>query len=77
MKLEINLSGGIVPGDDVRQLIDLAGIDERLFRQRKSYDEYYFDGNGKQMEFPAENIFILADAFPVEIHCNSITITVG
>ena len=76
MKLEVNLSSGIITGEDVRALIELSGIDERLFRQRKQYDEYYFDGGGKEMEFPAENIFILSDLFPVHIHNGYITITV-
>lgn len=74
MNLKLTLSQGIISGNDVRDLIRLALIDESLFRQRKSYDEYYFDGNEREMQFPARRIFIIADRFPVEIYGDSIKI---
>ena len=74
MKLKVTLSAGIICGDDVRDLISIACIDDRLFRQRKAYDEYYFDGHNLIMEIPEGNIFIIAERFPLEIHGDSLNI---
>ncbi len=41
MKVEINIEG-LVSGDDKRSLCAIFDIEES-FKQRKQYDEYYFE----------------------------------
>jgi hypothetical protein len=44
MKRILNFKQGIVCGDTVRDIIGVFPEIENRFRQRKTYDEYYFDG---------------------------------
>jgi len=43
MKLTLELPNGIVEGDVVRELSSVWEDLEKSFRQRKKYDEYYYD----------------------------------
>lgn len=42
MKRILNLEQGIISGDILRDIIEVFPEIENKFRQRKSYDEYYF-----------------------------------
>jgi len=44
MKRILNLEQGIICGDTVRDILEVFSEIESRFRQRKTYDEYYFDG---------------------------------
>ncbi len=44
MKRILNLEQGIIVGDTVRDILEVFPELESRFRQRKTYDEYYFDG---------------------------------
>jgi hypothetical protein len=44
MKRILNLEQGIIVGDTVRDILEVFPEIENRFRQRKTYDEYYFDG---------------------------------
>jgi hypothetical protein len=44
MKRNLVFTSGIISGDLVRTVAEIFPIVEDRFRQRKSYDEYYFDG---------------------------------
>lgn len=43
MERILNLEQGIICGDTVRDIINVFPEIENRFRQRKMYDEYYFD----------------------------------
>ena len=44
MKRILKLEHGIICGDSVRNILLVFPEIENRFKQRKSYDEYYFDG---------------------------------
>jgi hypothetical protein len=44
MKRNLVFTSGIIGGDLVRSIAEIFPIIEDKFRQRKTYDEYYFDG---------------------------------
>jgi hypothetical protein len=44
MKRILNLEEGIIDGDQVRDILVVFPEIENKFRQRKTYDEYYYDG---------------------------------
>ena len=44
MKRKLNIEQGIIIGDIVRDILKVLPDIENRFRQRKTYDEYYFDG---------------------------------
>lgn len=44
MKRILNFEQGIIVGDTVRDILEVFPEIENKFRQRKTYDEYYFDG---------------------------------
>lgn len=44
MKRILSLEQGIIDGDTVRDILEVFSEIENRFRQRKTYDEYYFDG---------------------------------
>ena len=44
MKRILNLEQGIISGDTVRDILEVFPEIDNRFRQRKTYDEYYFDG---------------------------------
>jgi hypothetical protein len=43
MKRILHLEQGIIGGDTVRDILRVFPEIENRFRQRKTYDEYYFD----------------------------------
>ena len=44
MKRILNLEQGIIDGDSVRGILKVFPEIESRFKQRKWYDEYYYDG---------------------------------
>jgi len=65
MKTSLVLNIGIIEGDDKRVLENY--IDSRVFRQRKSYDEYYIDINGTELDLDIRDLMILAENFLVDV----------
>ncbi len=61
MKRVLMLDGGIINGEMVRDLISTFPESESAFRQRKQYDEYYF--NGCDVEVTLEKIQQLNDMY--------------
>jgi len=43
IKRVLNFNQGIIPGEDVRDLQEIFPEIKDSFRQRKSFDEYYYD----------------------------------
>ena len=65
-KLRIELGSlGIIEGDKKRFLE--AYIDSRLFRQRKTYDEYYIDVTAVEVIMDLGLLMILAEQFKVMV----------
>ena len=51
-------------------------LDARLFRQRKSYDEYYCDaGEEELLNIDVRDLMILAASFKVEVTYDSVRIS--
>lgn len=74
MKRILNLEQGIIPGDQVRDILEVFPEIEHKFRQRKSYDEYYFDGT--TVELSVEKISHLnALGFKVSINWEEVVIS--
>ncbi len=44
MERILNLEQVIITGDTLRDIVEVFPEIESSFRQRKTYDEYYFDG---------------------------------
>ena len=44
IKRELDLNDGIIEGDKMRKVVNLFPHLANSFRQRKCYDEYYYDG---------------------------------
>jgi hypothetical protein len=73
MKRQLNFSQGIISGDIVRSIVEVFPVIEDRFRQRKTYDEYYFDG--ATVEVTIEAIQSLNDSdMSVEINWEEIKI---
>jgi hypothetical protein len=67
--------GGIVGGDDMRDLIDVfPGLTDK-FTQRKSYDEYYFNHDGRTVHMTLDQLDKLSNVFTVTINYDSITLS--
>ena len=65
-KLRIELGSlGIIEGDKKRFLETY--IDSRLFRQRKTYDEYYIDVTAVEVIMDLGLLMILAEQFKVMV----------
>lgn len=76
MKTRLELGTlGIIDGDKKRKLEDY--IDSRLFRQRKSYDEYYIDVTNYNVDIEIGDLMIIAEAFKVIVLADSVIITEG
>jgi hypothetical protein len=43
MKRILNFEQGIINSDTLRDILEVFPVIENRFRQRKTYDEYYFD----------------------------------
>ncbi len=56
---------GIVEGDHKRMLENY--IDERLFRQRKNYDEYYIDVTSYEVDVELGDLMLLGETFKVVV----------
>jgi hypothetical protein len=54
---------GIIEGDHKRILENY--IDERLFRQRKSYDEYYIDVTSYEADVELGDLMLLGETFKI------------
>ena len=65
MKKTLHFSSGIVNGSDMRELIKVLPEMEVLFRQRKSFDEYYFEE--AEVELTIEHVSKLSEEFTIEI----------
>lgn len=66
--------GGIVDGDDMRDIIDVFPELTCKFTQRKSYDEYYFNSDGS-VHMTLEQLDKLSKCFTVTINYDSITLS--
>lgn len=54
---------GIIDGAMKRTLESY--VDSRMFRQRKTYEEYYIDGTNVEAEINLNDLMILAEHFTV------------
>jgi len=73
LRRELELNEGIIEGSKVRRIINLFPYLANSFRQRKSYDEYFYDGGF--IELSIDNINELNDSgFKVEISTYTISI---
>jgi hypothetical protein len=72
MNLNLEFENGIIQGDIVREVIEtIPTLDESRFRQRKTYDEYYYD----QTEITIDlNILNLLRSYGYKIVITSSTI---
>ena len=64
---------GIISGEQKR--IIEPYLDARLFRQRKTYDEYYVDIDVIEGNFSIRDLMILAEGFDIEVKSNRIVIS--
>lgn len=70
-RINLDLSRlGIIDLDQKRALE--CYIDERLFRQRKSFSEYYVDSQGVELEIDIKDLMILAEKFSVMVNYDSV-----
>ena len=72
VRLEIG-SIGIIGGDDKRALE--CYVDTRMFRQRKSYDEYYIDCTNIEVDIDLNDLMILGEDFKVVVLSDSVIIS--
>lgn len=72
MDVEVRFNQGIITGDDVRDLLKVFPELETKFKQRKHYDEYYFDE--KVVELNIENLKKLSGLFKFEMYSNNLKI---
>jgi hypothetical protein len=68
--MDMDLDVGIITGEQKRVLE--CYIDSRLFRQRKSYDEYYVDSLLEKFKGNINDLCILAEEFDVRVHADGI-----
>jgi hypothetical protein len=71
MKVELVL--GIIEGDDKRFLESY--VDSRVFRQRKSYDEYYVDVPYIEMDVDLGLLMLISEKFKVQVFPDCVTIS--
>jgi hypothetical protein len=73
MKRILNLEQGITGGGTIRSILEVFPEIENRFRQRKTYDEYYFDG--ATVELSIDKIESLNQlGFKVVIDCEEVVI---
>ena len=65
---------GIIDGDSKR-LLQLY-VNETIFRQRKSYNEFYMDQNMFVLDLDIDDLMRLSRCFNIEVFQKSISITV-
>jgi hypothetical protein len=64
--MKIDTSGlGIIDSDEKKVLE--CYIDERLIRQRKSFDEYIVDQDSRDFDLDIRDLRILAEKFNVQV----------
>ena len=76
MKYKIQLEMGaigIIEGQHKRSLE--CYIDERLFTQRKTYDEYYLSSKSETVELGLQDLMILAESFKVKVFDHFVSIS--
>jgi hypothetical protein len=64
---------GIISGVDVRDILKVFPQIEDKFRQRKTYDEYYFDE--VDVDVNIKQLTQLSEMFSVNINWESITLS--
>jgi hypothetical protein len=70
----LTLEQGIIGGDTVRDILEVFPEIENSFRQRKTYDEFYFDG--ATVELTIEKISSLNQlGFKVSINWEEIVLS--
>jgi hypothetical protein len=70
----LTLEQGIIGGDTVRDILEVFPEIENSFRQRKTYDEFYFDG--ATVELTIEKISSLNQlGFKVSINWEKIVLS--
>lgn len=74
MKRILKFSEGIISGDDMRDAIEILPELEPNFRQRKQFDEYYFDSI--EVELNLEKLEHLSNMFSVKLNYDEITLEV-
>lgn len=67
---KIRFSSGIVSGDDMRDLLIFLPELEESFKQRKQFDEYYFDE--KTVEISLINLDGLSNLFSFKMNYETI-----
>jgi len=72
LKRKIKFTNGIVSGDDMRDLLEIIPELEDSFTQRKSFDEYYF--NGKYIEISLENLDYISNMFSIRMNYDEIVL---
>jgi len=74
MKRIIEISEGVIMGQDKLSIVEILPQLETSFRQRKQYFEYYFDGTG--IDITLEQIDSLSNIFRIRIGMDTITIEI-
>jgi sialic acid synthase SpsE len=75
MKRIIQLSQGIIRGNEVQSILEILPQLESSFTQRKTYFEYNFEDT--EVELTLEQIDKLSKDFGIEIGFGSLTINVN
>lgn len=70
----ISFNSGIIDGDDMREVLRVIPELENNFRQRKNYDEYYFDACTRT--FTLDEINGLSREFIIELGFDNLIIKV-
>ena len=70
MKRKIEFSDSLVDGDEMRYFLEIFPSSSDSFRQRKQYDEYYYDSFESDIDI--DMIERLNEAWSVCIHSDTI-----
>lgn len=73
MKKKLLFEDGIIDGDKVRDIIKVIPSIENSFKQRKQYDEYYYDNTEIEVTIDLIDSFI-NNGYEVVIRFDSIII---
>lgn len=66
---------GIISGDEKRFLEKY--VDPKIFRQRKSFDEYYIDESKVDVDLSLTTLMALSEWFKVNVHSDHVSLTQG
>lgn len=72
MYKEIYFSSGIIDGDSMRRFLEIISASPINFKQRKTYDEYYWDSFS--WVFTLEEFDKLSQAFTLGVTSDSIIV---